>query len=618
MIANNQDELRPIVTDLAKLIKESKTQYKVPFFQRGYVWRKDKWKKLLDNIRDEIFKKKIDEINEEEVKDNQHFFGSIVLKQDRGQDPPRREYIIIDGQQRLLTCYSILFCIYKSLVALESKDAQGHEKSDEIKKGFLVNEADSNNNYNELKFIAGQGDTLSLYRYLNNGENPVLPGDKLGREQFLLNEESIPPLFKYCESRLKKEYDTIEKLLKLKEAVLHSLTLVCIYLPDEFEEQIIFETLNADGEELRPSELLCNYIFNEIRKCNKKLDLGKLHYEKWLMPQRTLEKARQTNKQEYTEFESFLRFSSSIGHEKMLPKGRPIYYKFKEDFKRADTHKQLDILAEDINYFISYINPGQAKDFGNKMQNLGDTGIYSFIPFIISLLRAYKKEKVQKSIVDKLLDSTLSLSVRQKVVGKNPKYDVFFPRLWEEIKESSDLHMALKEEIKKKNWLTDDKEFIDCLINNRIYRDNDKKFCRYLLREIDRKIASDDHYEQKIDYSSFSEIEHTLPQSVLNNSSASASTRKWKEHLGGDINDPKFQEIVHSIGNLTLLGRGNSAVSNLFIDQKLEHKAYKEPRPPITKIIEDVYKRNKKWGVKSINERSELLAKTACEIWSWD
>ena len=65
--------------------------YKVPFYQRSYVWGEDKWSRFLDDMYYVTSNKK------------SQFLGSIILKQENTQMGAADQRTIIDGQQRLTT-----------------------------------------------------------------------------------------------------------------------------------------------------------------------------------------------------------------------------------------------------------------------------------------------------------------------------------------------------------------------------------------------------------------------------------------------------------------------------------------------------------------------------------
>ena len=80
-------------------LEGSDKHFVIPVYQRNYDWKKEQCKQLVDDLLD------IGDSN------RTHFLGSIVsIYHDDGDD---REYLIIDGQQRLTTLSLLLLAIYK-------------------------------------------------------------------------------------------------------------------------------------------------------------------------------------------------------------------------------------------------------------------------------------------------------------------------------------------------------------------------------------------------------------------------------------------------------------------------------------------------------------------------
>ena len=77
--------------------------------QRQYVWKKDNWRELIDDIS-LVYEKNVDE----------HFIGSVVLMEEPKREGFREVYSIIDGQQRISTLTIALIGI--SLLFLDLKE----------------------------------------------------------------------------------------------------------------------------------------------------------------------------------------------------------------------------------------------------------------------------------------------------------------------------------------------------------------------------------------------------------------------------------------------------------------------------------------------------------------
>ena len=76
-------------------------QYRVPLFQRPYVWSRQQWEQLWADIQEQYALS-----GDKERKPAARFLGSIVVV--REYEKNLDKYIIIDGQQRITTISIIL------------------------------------------------------------------------------------------------------------------------------------------------------------------------------------------------------------------------------------------------------------------------------------------------------------------------------------------------------------------------------------------------------------------------------------------------------------------------------------------------------------------------------
>ncbi|MFR4428098.1 MAG: DUF262 domain-containing protein, partial [Blautia faecis] len=94
--------MKAIDTELTKFLG-AEAQYYVPIYQRKYSWKKDNCLKLIDDIL------KVAKDNERPC----HFIGSVIYlaKQDAMHASAVKEYLVIDGQQRLTTISIVLLAL---------------------------------------------------------------------------------------------------------------------------------------------------------------------------------------------------------------------------------------------------------------------------------------------------------------------------------------------------------------------------------------------------------------------------------------------------------------------------------------------------------------------------
>ena len=210
------DAKRAMITDIVK----NNILLEVPFFQRSYVWDKDLWERLLEDMEYVCKSHKT------------HFLGSIILKE--GEKPKEGEGIVgkqtvVDGQQRLTT-----FLIYLKVLSLKKKDYTFFDLSFRILG-------------KEMALKHGKNDAEAFEKVMNM--------EKVEKIEDTVPSSQIIKAFNYYIDNLNA--DNVEML-----TVMMNTLFVKIDLFADEDEQPIFDSLNSLGVNLTTSELLKNYFFN--------------------------------------------------------------------------------------------------------------------------------------------------------------------------------------------------------------------------------------------------------------------------------------------------------------------------------------------------------------------
>ena len=130
-------------------IFQRSAKYKVPRYQRDYVWNRVNWKELWNDLTFTI--KSIGQ-----GIPWSHFLGTIVLNKSERKQKNLEIYEVIDGQQRLTTIYVLLIVLFKNFNRINSDSARQRAKY--IYETYLTslnNEAErelviDNENYNKI------------------------------------------------------------------------------------------------------------------------------------------------------------------------------------------------------------------------------------------------------------------------------------------------------------------------------------------------------------------------------------------------------------------------------------------------------------------------------------
>jgi hypothetical protein len=241
--------------------------YQVPLFQRPYVWtRAANWEPLWEDIVSLLDK------HLRGAKTHAHFLGAVVLEQLAHSAGSIEMRQVIDGQQRFTTLQLFLMAA-RDLAAHHGASkytdrfsdlvANRRSKIDHDDEVFKVWPTNSNRPAFRLVHEAGSlakvEHALALRPELYQPSNNIIDAYRFYYNQLTswfdgaLDDDADAPVLS------KKSID--DRFDSLWHVVKDCLQLVVIDLDKDDETQVIFETLNARGEDLLPADLIKNYLF---------------------------------------------------------------------------------------------------------------------------------------------------------------------------------------------------------------------------------------------------------------------------------------------------------------------------------------------------------------------
>jgi hypothetical protein len=571
-------------------------RFEIPFFQRGYAWEKKQWDQMFLDLQEQI----LDELNSGSAMDElEHFFGPIVVLEKIGGEPDLREFLVVDGQQRITTVYLLLGLIREHLHA--KKHLSGAALDYFSKLGpYLENDVDGADDYNRLKVFSSKGDRLPTYHVIfGNDANPKTPRLQADLQLYVPGRNRVDEFKNYAVKRLRSDYSDVPGLWQLAQALLNCLTIVWIPLDHERDDaQAIFESLNDKGLQLTASELLCNYLFTPIIKAKESYE--DLHNCKWLAAIRMLDSDER--------FQEYLRNLFSIGETKMVGKHRKVYVHFKaknRNLTPASAKQYLFEIFSGAPLYRTIVDPVSYPNKEDAINRLliaiGNTRMESSTPFVLSVLQAQTTGSLTAEQTQVILRETSVLLVRRKMTElATTQYDKMFPQLLGRIINEGNRLRALHDQFKKHEVWVSDQEFEAALESKPLYRSRDLPFTRMVLMEIDKAFQT---YGQLPDYTTVNTIEHMIPQTL---------DEAWKTYLGPDAEDEHLPVVIDTIGNLCLLsGPANSAVGQDPFESK------KEKYSPVTALARQIKEHQRHWGIEAVRSRSKDLAKKALGIWAW-
>lgn len=236
---------------------DEKTRFVIPFFQRSYVWEKDNWETLYNDIK----------------QNSNHFLGSIILKESKTK---KYEKNVIDGQQRLTT----LTILLKALFDLASEDTKMHRihscsvilfgKEIKFENGkerakYYIRLNHSKYDREAYKKVIGTAGIIDGKLSITSMSEDDINSIHYDTHHLILN------CYKYFYEELKKEKEeTKYKMLNLlSNSDKH--ILVSIDLDkDHDDEQTIFDTVNNSGKRLSIADIIKNKLFQRLMDLAKK------------------------------------------------------------------------------------------------------------------------------------------------------------------------------------------------------------------------------------------------------------------------------------------------------------------------------------------------------------
>ncbi len=545
-----------------KVFLEGTKSFRIPLFQRTYDWKKDQWETLWEDII-EIY---------EEGSNRRHFMGSIVSKQLNSGPESVSLFLIIDGQQRLITL-SILLASLSDIAKNEAPDL-----SDEINELYLKNKFASD--LGVYKVLPTQADRNTFFQ--------IIEHEDLGESH-----SNISKVYMYYKKKIQSAMNENGlNIGTLKQVILSGLELVSINLDESDDEYLIFESLNGKGTPLTQADLIRNYFFMRIDHDKQDDAYSKF----WLPMQESLGKR----------LEGFFKYQL-LSINGVFAKENEIYMLWKKrlcELTPEELLMELEKLRHDSNLFMRLVSPETEgmNSISNKMSRLNRWGAETTYSFLLNVYRDFEKEEISEHEFAEVLLIIESFLVRRFFANVSTKQlNRLFLRLYFQLPGELNLVEGTKEILSEssRRW-TDDEAFMDAIKTFHLYTDGKSEQRKLILESFELFFK----HKEKPDFSKLT-IEHILPQQL---------TPEWEEYL--DLNNPSLKEanekklecLLHSIGNLTLSAY-NSELSNKIYDEK--RKWLQDSNLEMNKEIV----RNTEWKFKQIEERANLMSERALKIW---
>ena len=565
--------------------------YEVPAFQRDYSWTKEQCEDLWGDIENLV---------DGQVK--AHFIGPMVVI--RHGEKNQKNYLVIDGQQRLTTIQMIISLLRDHWVQLDPGMRQtpaGPKPYEETCRSLLVSGPPS---YTKT-FVPNWHIRETFFNYvqreISDGErkNIVRISDVPSQDM-----EYAEELFKaYIFFRGKISVLTKEQTLKFEELLLNDVLILRIDAVEIDNAFILFDTLNNRGLDLTQGDLVKNLIFQSMKEpATTNLSPAMV---KILGDWDTI-----AEKVTYKKLDSFLRYflilklGKKIQKEsisKDIEKHYGTQVKIKQFIQEVAEYSDLYALIERTDAF-----QGQYKiQLNSLFDDLNDLNQATQAVFLLAALKRFTnwetKDHYEKLTV--VCRAAEVLSFRWLITGKNAQD---LENIWREaavklMNAANDDQKVLNDALAHlKQNLPADQEFKSELAGRSL---KSSKFVRYILRKIENSRIDNEVWvlagPDKLD------VEHIAPKTP-------DDSHDWRRVMAGESS---YRNIIYRLGNQTLLTKSlnRSAKNKEFKDKKSQYEKNTGHLTDLTKELLTA----PSWNQAAVVKRSESLAKEAVALWNW-
>lgn len=571
--------------------------YKIPYYQRAYVWDKqNQWIPLWEDIKTQAERYLVAK-KQNASSPATHFMGALVLQEIDAGDDDIRMRAVVDGQQRLITTQILLAAI----------EAVMREKNYETLAKRIQNLTQNKKEYIE-EYIAKNADSEIAYKVAPSRADEKAYKIAMGSDTkgtALTRNHPLQKAYDLFRERTEKYLDghndkAHHKAHALEWAITRGLTFVVIRIAMDSDASEIFDSLNSRGTPLLTSDQAKNYLYWEIYKEEKREPTERRMKTIW--PFDETDKRNRWWHQKLkigrlgVPLEAFLRHWLTL-HIRKEVKTRDVMAEFRKQVKTNGVNSVSHDLKEKSELYKEIL-AGKAEPNSFLFRWRRALQATTMLPILLKLRQFPNQERMT---VERYLES---YGVRRWIcqltnAGQTNAMVALLQKLDEANAEEAS--KVVKEFLagqseRSRHW-PDDQAVKNVLLREPVLRGKNTHMVQMILLAIEQHMQP-----PKSEKRSWSEadlqklqIEHLYPQGWEKN---------WPK--------PSSPKLLDQIGNLTLASDElNPSMSNSPWDQK--RKSLKGHSKLV--LNEELWKHYEDWTEDTIRERSQKLAEMIVEIW---
>lgn len=541
--------------------------YRVPRFQRDYSWGQDEWDDLWQDIQEMLVP----------GGEPAHYMGYLVL-----QTQNQKAFDVIDGQQRLTTLSLLVLAVLKGLDDLVRSGvdvADNGRRGEQLRNSYI--------GYLDPVTLI-QTPKLSLNR--NNDayyKDYLIPLARLPQRGLKASEHLLRKGFEWFCKQVRDRYGSSrsgQELALFLDSLSDKLFFTVITVTDELNAFKVFETLNARGVRLSPTDLLKNHLFSVVsRESTHDGEIDTLE-RRW---------EAMVGKLGGESFPGFLRVHWN---------SRRRFARESELFKtirggisdKQGVFRLLREMEEDLDTYAALPHPEDSLWTEEQRRSIRELRMFSVRqpwPVLLAGRRALANEAFGD-----LLRACSVISFRYNVIGnlatgeQERLYNAVAQRIaGGELAQAGEVIRALAP------LYVSDEDFRNAFSNKelRTTAARNAQVVRYILFSLERQVSERDFEMASAKYT----LEHVLPESPGD---------QWPQ-----FSDEEWGDAVYRLGNFALLeARSNRQAGNVSFAVKREE--YRKSAFEVTRRMAEHYS---EWNIGNLAERQRWMAKQAVGIW---
>jgi hypothetical protein len=603
---------QPEKLDVVKLFWNAQ-RYVVPLYQRKYVWGlENQWEPLWRDIRAcaEAIERSRTSVGV------QHFLGAIVLQEVESEGILRLPaFTIIDGQQRLTTLQVLLAAMRRVASEVNSELAI-------LLQRLTTNEATVDSEVERHKVWPSTFDREAFTVVIDAAPNE-LTNDHLGSDAQWRTRPRLIEAGAYFERSIRAWLEDAPGETEARIKALHltlkdSLQVVAIRLDAGEDAQVIFETMNARGVPLRPSDLIRNFLFHQSVQRGEDADY--LYNRYWRdFDQEGIGDLGFWSQEEALGRERQQRLVAFLLHflESQLARELSVntmFDAFRDWWKSNEpalgsVEAGLALLKQQGAVYRTILRPDPSTPAGAFVERLNTLQYRTAYPLLLHLLTRFKE--TDESLIEVCQDLESWIIRRYVCRLQTRNYGQTFITLVQRAqrREDSEVGCAIREYLSEfqddaRRW-PHDEEFRRAWTSQRAYRRLQVRGIRMILMALEGKLTT--RLQEIIAYRPNLSVEHVLPVGWKQNWPAPSEELATPEETAEEVRG----RLLHTFGNLTLLTQPlNSKNSNAAYTTK-QRLITKESALRLNAHFHDAHS----WDEAAILRRAEEMFNTATSIW---